>query len=137
MMTPEEAGNYLAAVLSRAVVGVAIPLLILGFMLGGLRAMLRHGTQHPDGFIAKLFQDDTGKPSSDRLVKMVAVSITSWMVSVVVFAEPQLLLEAMGMYMVGWGGVDLTKHWLNLRPTTIAASQTTAAPPPAQPGQQP
>lgn len=122
-MTAEQGGQYLAAILSTAVVGVAIPLLILVVMGVGLKAMMRHAVDHPDQFVAKMMQDDAGKPSSERLIKLVAVVITSWMCAVVVFSQPQLLLEAMGMFMVGWGGVDLTKHWLNTRPALAAAQQ--------------
>jgi hypothetical protein len=123
MMSPEQAGNYLAAVLSTAVVGVFIPLAILVFLLLGLRAMVRHAVEHPDGFIAKMLSDDAGKPSSDRLVKFVAVIITAWMAAVVVFSQPQLIIGAMTLFMVGWGGVDLTKHWLNSRAELAAAQQ--------------
>lgn len=128
MMTPEQAGSYLAAVLSTAVVGVAIPLLILTVLGVGLKAMMRHAVDHPDQFIAKMMQDDTGRPSSEKLIKLVAVVITSWMCSVVVFSQPQLLLEAMGMFMVGWGGIDLTKHWLSVRPVLAAAQQPPQVP---------
>lgn len=124
MMSPELAGNYLAAVLSTAVVGVLVPLLILAFMGVGLRAMVVHATEHPDGYIGQMLCDPgTGRPSTDRLVKLVAASLTGWMCAVVVFSQPQLIIEAMALYMVGWGGVDLTKHWLNTRPALAAAAQ--------------
>jgi hypothetical protein len=127
-MTAEQAGNYLAAILSTAVVGVLIPLGILAALLLGLRAMLRHAVAAPEGYLGRMFQDDAGKPSTDRLVKLVAVAITSWMCAVIVFSQPQMIVEAMALFMVGWGGVDLTKHWLNTRPA-IAAAQ----PAPQQP----
>jgi hypothetical protein len=122
-MTPELAGNYLAAVLSTAVVGVLIPLLILFGLFFGLRAMVLGAVAEPGGFFGRMLSDEAGKPSSDRIVKLVAVIITGWMCAVIVFSQPQLTIEAMGLYMVGWGGVDLTKHWLNTRPAVAAATQ--------------
>jgi hypothetical protein len=115
MMSPEEAGNYLAAVLSTAVTGVAIPLGILLSLLQGIRKMIEQATLHPDGFLAKMLSDGEGKPSSDRIVKLVAVAVTLWMGMVVVFSQPQLILQTMGLIMIGWGGIDLTKYWLGSR----------------------
>ena len=129
-MNPEQAANYLTAVLSTAVVGVIIPLAILGFLLGGLRAIVRDAAQNPEGFLGRMLCDDAGKPSSDRLAKMVAVVITMWMGAVVVFSQPQLVIEAMSVLMVGWGGVDLSKHWISSK---YAAAPQAPQQPPVQP----
>lgn len=114
-MNAEAAGNYLTAVLSTAFVGVFIPASLLLGLFYGLRVMLQHATANPDGFIGRMMSDPDGKPSSDRLVKLVAVIVTMWMGAVVVFSQPQLIIEAISILMVGWGGADVTKHWLSTR----------------------
>lgn len=124
-MSPELAGNYLAAVLSTAVVGVLIPAGILIALLAGLRTILRTAQSSPEGFMGRMLSDAEGKPSSDRMVKLVAVCITSWMASVVVFAQPQLITETMIVLGALWGGIDLTKHWLTSRVDLAAAKQET------------
>jgi hypothetical protein len=116
----EQAGNYLVAALSSAVISVVVPLTILGFLLGGVRRMLIEARDHPDGFIARALQDDNGKPSSDRIAKLVALAVTSWMVAVVSLTQPQLIIEALALFLAGWGAVDVTKHWLSNRPTPQA-----------------
>jgi hypothetical protein len=121
MMSPEEAGNYLAAVLGTAVTGVAIPLGILLSLLHGIRRMIEQAAKEPDGFAAKLLQNEEGKPSSDRVVKLVAVAVTLWMGMVVVFSQPQLILQTIALIMAGWGGIDLTKYWLGSRAELAAA----------------
>jgi hypothetical protein len=112
----EQAGNYLVAALSSAVISVVVPLVILGFLLGGVRRMLMEARDRPDGFIARALQDDNGKPSSDRVAKLVALAVTSWMAAVVTLTQPQLMLETLALYLAGWGAVDVTKHWLSNRP---------------------
>ncbi len=122
-MNTEQAANYLTAVLSTAFVGVFIPVCLLLGLLLGLRAMMLHAINHPDGFVGRMMSDAEGKPSSDRLVKLVAVIVTMWMGAVVVFSQPQLIIEAMGLLMVGWGGADVTKHWLSNRQPQTTQTQ--------------
>jgi hypothetical protein len=125
MMSAEDAGNYLTAVLNTAVVMVIIPAVILAVLLGGVRRMLLEATANPQGFIASSLSDPSGKPSSDRVAKLVALCISSWMCSVVVFSQPSLILEALGLYMLAWGATDVTKHYFNTR----QASPPAGAPP--------
>ena len=112
----EQFATYATVLLGQTTVGVVIPAVILAALLAGLRSLLRYANEHPESFCARLLHDEHDKPSSDRLVKLVATVIASWVVAVVVFALPNLLVEVLTIYVLTFAGADVAKSFARRPP---------------------
>ena len=100
----EQATTYLSALASSLTVGVLIPLLILGLMVFGIWMLLSRAQNDPEFDIAQILRDsDTNKVSMTQTLKMGAFASSTFVLVVVVFALPNLLLEIFIAYLGTWG----------------------------------
>jgi len=102
---------YLAALASSLTIGVIIPLMILGLMVFAAWILLSRAQASKDFNIADVLKDEAGKVSSDRLTLLATWGASTWLLSVVVFALPQHVVEAYAIYLGVWGPVAAAKSF--------------------------
>ena len=126
-MTGEALQTYLTALASSLTIGVIIPLLILGLMVAAAWRLLSRAQADPHFNISDVLLDDGGKVSSERLLLLATWGSTTWVLSVVVFALPQHVVEVLITYMGVWGTNNAAKAFFRHK---YGAAE-------AQPGQPP
>lgn len=110
-MTSEQLRVYLAAAMSSLTVGVLVPLLILFGVAWVIWIVISRAQRDKDFDLSNVLRDEKGKESSDRLTTLACFAVTSWVMAVVVFALPNLVVEVFAIYMTGWGGTSAAKEY--------------------------
>ena len=113
-MTSTEVQTYITALASSLTVGVAIPLLILGLMVFAIWMLLGRAQADPDFDIAQILRDvDTNKVSMTQTLKLGSFAASTFVLVVVVFALPNLLLETFIAYLGTWGLTTMGTQFIN------------------------
>lgn len=120
-MSGEQLQTYLAALASSLTVGVLVPLAILACIAWALWVLIGRASRTEGFRLADMLCDENGKASSARLISFATWAITSWVLAVVVLTRPDLLIEAMVVYLVFWSGVPAAKTIAQLKYGQAAA----------------
>jgi hypothetical protein len=103
--------SYFEALLSSLTISVIIPLLILGLAVWLIWTLLARAQSDADFNISDVLRDETNKVSSDRLLLFASWAVSSWVLAVVVFAMPNVLVEAYVTYLGVWGATSGAKSF--------------------------
>jgi hypothetical protein len=114
-VSAEQLHAYLAALTSSLTVGVAIPLLILALLVFAVWRLLVKAQADANFDIAEILRDDvTQKVSMTQVLKLGSFLATTFILVVVVFALPNLLIESYLSYLGVWsataGGLEFIKR---------------------------
>lgn len=123
-MNTEQAATYAQALLASVTIGVIVPLSMLVCLALAIWVLVARAAR-TDGFrLADMLVDENAKASSGRLIAFGTWAISSWALAVVVFSLPNLLIEALVVYLIFWSG----------GPVALAIAKAkwgSASPPPA------
>jgi hypothetical protein len=121
-MAGEQLQVYLTALASSLTVGVVIPLFILLGIAAAIWWLIAKA-QEADGFdISDVLRDESGKISSERLLTFSCFGVSSWVMAVIVFALPNLVVEAYAIYMGFWSATATAKEFAKRKwPTTVSS----------------
>jgi len=110
-VTGDALQTYLTALASSLTIGVLIPLLILAIVVYAGWRLLDSAQKDEDFEIRDMLRDDAGKVSSERMLLFATWGASTWVLSVVVFALPNLVIEAYVTYLGVWGTTGAAKSF--------------------------
>jgi len=108
-MSGEQLQIYLAAAMSSLTVGVIVPLLILFGIAVCLWVLVARAQKDATFSIQNALRDENGKESASRLIMFGCFAVSSWSLSVIVFALPAHVIDALFYYLLFWSGTDVAK----------------------------
>lgn len=110
-MSGEQFHQYLLALSSSLTVGVVLPLFILLGIAAAIWWLIARAQKDEDFDISDVLRDEKGKISSERLLTFSCFGVSSWVLAVIVFAHPNLVVESYAIYMGFWSATATAKEF--------------------------
>jgi hypothetical protein len=94
--------GYLEALVSSLTVGVMMPLLIMGLAVFLMWVLIARAQKDPAFNIAEVLLDAQGKASSERILTIGTWVVSSAVLTIIIFALPNIVTEAYLTYLGFW-----------------------------------